>query len=269
MADVALLHFTAIAKSDNPLGIEGGTVSETSARACFGYVVEKLTIAEIRDGRSQSHTTPPTPTLQSTTNNAVDPPVTTRTGSSNSLSVSGSSQPPLPSYPKARWSRREPEKRERQEPQKRRRPKTEGEQTASAMMAGGQLPPPAEAAPPEAYRSSIAVAAMMGLVGTSIPPPPPPPEQGIDKHDKRYLDLVDDGPGAQEEEDRMRTLGIGRWATDQSVARNRIAAASADAFSGTSGPDQVVVQNAGMQAAVVDPLTAITPGIDRFGRIHT
>ena len=71
MADVALLHFTALAKSGNPLGIEGGTVSETSARACFGYVVEKITIAEIRDGRSQSHTTPLAPTLQSTTNNGA------------------------------------------------------------------------------------------------------------------------------------------------------------------------------------------------------
>ena len=61
-------------------------------------------------------------------------------------------------------------------------------------------------------------------------------------------------------------LSLGRWATEQTVERDRIAAASADAFSGTTPP---VVQSAGMQAAAADALAAITPGIDRFGRIHT
>jgi hypothetical protein len=53
---------------------------------------------------------------------------------------------------------------------------------------------------------------------------------------------VDDGPGALQEEMRLRELATGRWATEESVQRDRVAAASANAYSGTFGPDQVVVQ---------------------------
>ena len=71
---------------------------------------------------------------------------------------------------------------------------------------------------------------------------PPPPEPSFDKHFKRFSDLVDDGPGALQEEMRLRELATGRWATEESVQRDRVAAASANAYSGTFGPDQVVVQ---------------------------